>query len=316
MSRTSPSRRRPLAGRGSPRSRSLLGLASSIAACAAAAAPADPAATTDRLTIPDENTPVIDPAGVIDPATRQQLIEWLHELREKTHAQVKVLTVPSLHGEDIFAFTERHYDLWKLGDKEKEKGALIVLALKEHKVRIHTGRGLEGALPDSWCGTISRQAAKQYFSHGQYSQGLAQLVQAVASRVAADEGVKLTGVSDQPLQLGNDCGRPRNDGVPRRFLYHDHRRDRHRPDATPPATTLGPPHLGLGTKQLSLHARRLRGFGDFGRRQFRRLELGRLGLRRRIRFRRRWQQRRRRRRSQLVRCWRTVASVGSDNIHR
>ncbi|HEX4142624.1 MAG TPA: TPM domain-containing protein [Pirellulales bacterium] len=184
-------------------------LASSIAVCPAGAAPADSSSPADRITIPDENTPVIDRAGVIDAATRRQLIEWLHELREKTGAQVKVLTVPSLHGEDIFSFTERHYELWKLGDKEKEKGALIVLALKEHKVRIHTGRGLEGVLPDSWCGTTSRQVAKLYFSHGQYSQGLAALVQAVAARVAADAGVKLTGVSDQPLQLGgnsNDQG--------------------------------------------------------------------------------------------------------------
>ncbi|HEY1783890.1 MAG TPA: TPM domain-containing protein, partial [Pirellulales bacterium] len=76
---------------------------------------------------------------------------------------------------------------------------------KEHKVRIHTGRGLEGALPDSWCGTASRQVAKQYFSQGQYSQGVAQLVQAVAQRVAADAGVTLTGVP-KPLQLGNDSG--------------------------------------------------------------------------------------------------------------
>jgi len=200
MSRSSP--RVPSA----PRWASLFALvfASIVAAHSATAAPRESAAPVDQLTIPDENTPVVDQARVIDPATRAQLINWLHELREKTHAQVKVLTVPSLHGEDIFAFTERHYDLWKLGDKETEKGALIVLALKEHKVRIHTGRGLEGDLPDSWCGTISRQAAQIYFSHGQYAQGLAQIVQAVAGRVAADEGVKLTGVSDQPLQLGDN----------------------------------------------------------------------------------------------------------------
>jgi uncharacterized protein len=181
-------------------------LAASIAALSAAAAPADRAASADLLTIPDDvNTPVIDRAGVIDAATRRQLFDWLLELREKTHAQVKVLTVPSLLGEDIFAFAERHSELWKLGEKGKDNGALIVLALKEHKVRIQVGYGLEGVLPDSWCGTTSRQAAKQFFAHGQYSQGLAQIVQAVAGRVAADAGVKLSGLPDQPLQLGNNA---------------------------------------------------------------------------------------------------------------
>ncbi len=146
---------------------------------------------------------MIDRAGVLDAATRKQLYDWLLELKEKTHAEVKVLTVPSLNNEDIFAFTERHYDLWKLGQKGKDNGALIVLAPREHKVRIHTGRGLEGVLPDSWCGTTSRQAAQLFFSHGQYSQGMAQLVQAVAQRIAADAGVKLTGVPE-PLQLGGN----------------------------------------------------------------------------------------------------------------
>ena len=59
--------------------------------------------------------------GCIDAATRQQLDGWLLELEEQTHVQVKVLTVPSLHGEDIFAFTQRHAVLWKLGEKGKDK---------------------------------------------------------------------------------------------------------------------------------------------------------------------------------------------------
>jgi uncharacterized protein len=173
-------------------------LAPAVPAAAAAAA-------ADPVTVPDDiNTPVLDQAGVIDGATRRQLTEWLLELRQKTGAQVKVLTVPDLHGEDIFPFSERHYDLWKLGEKGKDNGALIVLAPKEHKVRIHTGRGLEGLLPDSWCGTISRQAAQLYFAHGQYSQGVTQIVLAVAQRIAADAGVTLTGAA-QPLQLGNNA---------------------------------------------------------------------------------------------------------------
>jgi uncharacterized protein len=180
-----------------------LAIAPSFAARPVAARPAEPAATAGELKVADENTPVIDRAGVIDAATERQLIGWLLELKQKAHAQVKVLTVPSLQGEDIFAFSQREYDLWKLGEKGKDKGALIVLAPKEHKVRIHVGYGLEGVLPDSWCGTTTRQVARLYFSHGQYSPGLLQLVQAVAQRVAADAGVQLTGAA-QPSELGDD----------------------------------------------------------------------------------------------------------------
>ncbi|HTU24575.1 MAG TPA: TPM domain-containing protein [Pirellulales bacterium] len=181
---------------------SLAALLAPSSARSANAADDLPSAST-QLTIDDQNTPVIDRAGVLDEATRRQLIEWLHELREKTGAQIKLLTVPSLRGEEIAPFAVRHYDKWKLGEKGKDNGALIVLALKEHRIWIETGRGLEGILPDSWCGTATRQVSRQFFSRGQYAQGLFALVQAVAQRVASDAGVKLTGISNQPLQFAN-----------------------------------------------------------------------------------------------------------------
>jgi uncharacterized protein len=151
-------------------------------------------AAAEPITIPDQDSPVVDTAGVLDPATREKLVDWLHELKQKTPDQIKVLTVPSLAGDDIVDFSQRHFDLWKLGTKKTDQGALIVLAIAEHKIRIHTGYGLEAALPDSFCGTLSRQVAKKYFAHGQYAEGLAELTQAVVQRAAADAGVQLTGV--------------------------------------------------------------------------------------------------------------------------
>ncbi len=105
-----------------------------------------------------------------------------------------MLTVPSLAGEDIFSFARRHYDLWKLGRKGQDKGALIVLAPAEHKVRIQTGYGLEGALPDSWCGTATRTVTQKYFVRREYAKGLIALTQAVIRRVAADAGAEIAGL--------------------------------------------------------------------------------------------------------------------------
>jgi uncharacterized protein len=146
------------------------------------------------LTIPDQNTPVLDMAGVLDAASRQTLVDQLEELKQEAGAQIKVLTVPSLAGEDIFTFAQRHYDLWKLGKKGSDKGALIVLAPAEHKIRIHVGYGLEGALPDGWCGTLSRGIAQKYFARQQYAAGLIALTQAVIQRVAEDAKTQITGL--------------------------------------------------------------------------------------------------------------------------
>lgn len=151
-----------------------------------------------EVTVQDPGTFVVDTAGLIDADRKRQLEDWLKELEQKSGAQVKVLTVRKLDGEDIFDFTQRQYDLWKLGRAGKDDGALITLALDDRKVRVHTGYGLEGVLPDAWCGETSRAIAARYFKAGQYSVGLYELTLAVARRVADDAGVKLTGMPEAP----------------------------------------------------------------------------------------------------------------------
>ncbi len=145
------------------------------------------------LTIPDPGTYVVDTAHVLTEDARQSLENLLSELQRATTAQVKVLTVPNLDGEDIFSFAQRQFTLWKLGEKKKNNGALIVLAVADRKVRIHTGYGLEGALPDSWIGSLSREIAADYFRQGKYSDGLYRLTVAVVNQIADDAGVKIAG---------------------------------------------------------------------------------------------------------------------------
>ncbi|MFQ5780510.1 MAG: TPM domain-containing protein, partial [Nitrospiria bacterium] len=153
-----------------------------------------PARLFGEVTVPDPGRFVIDKAGLIDAGTEQQIEGWLRELEQKTTAQVKVLTVQTTDGEDFFGFVQRHAELWKLGQVKKDNGALIVLALKERQVRIHTGYGLEGVLPDSWAGSASRSAAGQFFKQGQFSEGLYRLTIAVANKVADAERIQLSGI--------------------------------------------------------------------------------------------------------------------------
>jgi uncharacterized protein len=144
-------------------------------------------------TIPDPGTYVVDTAHVLTDDERRSLENLLGELERATTAQVKVLTVPNLGGDDIFTFAQRQFQLWKLGQKKKNNGALIVLAVADRKVRIHTGYGLEGAMPDSWIGSLSRQIAAEYFRQGKYSEGLYRLTVAVVNQIADDAGVKIAG---------------------------------------------------------------------------------------------------------------------------
>lgn len=93
--------------------------------------------------------PVVDQAGVISPATREQLARLIAEHERRTSNQVVVVTLASLGGlaiEDIGLQLGR---TWRLGTRQHNNGALLVVAPKERKLRIEVGYGLEGQLPDA-----------------------------------------------------------------------------------------------------------------------------------------------------------------------
>lgn len=151
-----------------------------------------------EVTISASPAVVVDQANVIDAATEQRISDLLIELRAKTTAEVKIITVQTTEDEDVFAFAQRHYDLWKLGAAGKDNGALIVLAIAQRQVRIHVGYGLEGDLPDIWCAAESEKVAKSYFSAGQYGSGLQALTNSVANKTAQAANIQLTRLTQSP----------------------------------------------------------------------------------------------------------------------
>ncbi|MBU0719547.1 MAG: TPM domain-containing protein [Planctomycetes bacterium] len=155
---------------------------------------ASPRTAHAEVTVPDPGTYVVDQAGIIAAAYQQQLEMWLRELEQKTTAQVKVLTVQSTDGEDIFGFAQRHAELWKLGRKGKDNGVLIVVAVNDRTYRIQTGYGVEPILPDSWGGSLCRKVLVPRFRQGEYSQGLYETTVAVANKLADAENVQLSGI--------------------------------------------------------------------------------------------------------------------------
>jgi uncharacterized protein len=139
--------------------------------------------------------PVVDLAGIIDDSVQTKLNRYLRELEQKTTAQMAILTVKSLQGQSLeeFSITIAH-DKWKLGQKGKDNGILLVVALNERKYRIEVGYGLEGILPDSLVGSIGRQYLVPYFRQGDYSGGIYAATLAIANEIAKDAGVKITGM--------------------------------------------------------------------------------------------------------------------------
>ncbi len=155
-----------------------------LAPPASASTPAPPAMPRDY---------VVDLAGIIRDDAKSKLNAYLAELEQKTTAQVLVLTVQSLDGEDIESFSLRIAEEWKLGRKGKDNGVLITVAVKDRKYRIEIGYGLESVLPDSAVGSIGREYLVPSFRKGDYSTGIFTATLVIIRAIASHEGVEITG---------------------------------------------------------------------------------------------------------------------------
>ncbi len=149
-----------------------------------------------EVVIPDRPVNhVVDLAGIIHDNVEAGLNRYLLELEQKTTAQMVILTINSLEGESLedFSISIAH-DKWKLGQKGKDNGVLLLVSLQDRKYRFEIGYGLEGLLPDSLVGSMGRQYMVPYFRKGDYSTGIFMASLAVISEIASDAGVEITGM--------------------------------------------------------------------------------------------------------------------------
>ena len=148
------------------------------------------------VSIPEyPGNPVVDLAGIVDNSAEAKLNQYLRELEQKTTAQIAILTIDSLAGESLedLSITVAH-DKWKLGQKGKDNGVLLLVSLSDKKYRIEVGYGLEGVIPDSLAGSIGRSYLVPFFKKGDYSNGIYTAALALANEIAKDSGVKITGM--------------------------------------------------------------------------------------------------------------------------
>jgi uncharacterized protein len=137
------------------------------------------------LEVPPLTGRVNDQARMLTPESLQRLEQKLAAFEGETSNQVVVLTIPSLQGDDIDQFSIRVAERWKIGQKGRDNGVLMVIAQAERKVRIEVGMGLQGVLPDITAGRIIRDVMRPHLKNGNYDQGIAVGVESI---IAATTG--------------------------------------------------------------------------------------------------------------------------------
>ncbi len=115
---------------------------------------------------------VNDLAGLLQPAEAEALERKLVAYDDSISSQIAVVTVPTLDGDDIADYAQKLYESWHIGRKGKNNGILILVAQQEHRARIQTGYGLEGAVPDAIAKRIISNTLVPAFKQNQYYAGL------------------------------------------------------------------------------------------------------------------------------------------------
>ncbi|HTP65075.1 MAG TPA: TPM domain-containing protein [Geobacteraceae bacterium] len=152
--------------------------------------------TAFALDVPQLRGHVNDYAAVLSPATVQELEATLTEFERTDSTQIVVLTIPSLEGENIEQFSIKVAEAWRIGQKKIDNGVILLMAKKEHRLRIEVGRGLEGKLTDLVSGRIIRGEMSPRFRAGDFDGG-------VRAGVAAIMAVVRGEYTAQPQASGN-----------------------------------------------------------------------------------------------------------------
>ena len=126
---------------------------------------------------------VVDNAEILKPATRERIAAVSKAHEDKTTDQIVVLTVPTLDGESVEEYAVRVFAAWKLGQKGKDNGVLVLVAPQDRKMRIEVGYGLEGSLTDVAASRIIRNVMTPAFRANNFDGGVADGVAAIVAQL-------------------------------------------------------------------------------------------------------------------------------------
>ena len=146
----------------------------------------------EALDVPQLKGRVNDYAGMISAPAEARLEEELKSFEQSDSTQIVILTIPSLAGEVIEEFGIRVADAWKIGQKEKDNGVILIASKEDREMRIEVGSGLEGRLTDLMSGRIIDLVMKPRFKRGDFDggfmAGVSALIDASRGEFQPEEG--------------------------------------------------------------------------------------------------------------------------------
>lgn len=181
-------------------------------ACMLAVAAGHPLTARQADPLPEIAAPVTDLAGVIDPTSSAGIDRLSRALQSASGDVVVVVTVPSVEPySDIREYAVKLFENHGrgIGSRGQDNGVLILLAVRERRVWVEVGYGLEQWITDGFAGQTSREDMVPSFRTGAYGEGLLNGTARIVRRIAQGRNVTLTGVP-APRRRTSEPGR----GIP------------------------------------------------------------------------------------------------------
>lgn len=123
---------------------------------------------------------VVDEANLLSSSAKEEIENALRSFYSDTRKQIQLVTIQSLEGEVLEAFSIRLAEHWKIGKEETDEGVIFLIAAEDRKMRIEVGGGLEGEITDAQARRIIEDM-KPFFKKGKYGEGIVLGLSSVAT---------------------------------------------------------------------------------------------------------------------------------------
>lgn len=134
---------------------------------------------------------VNDYVGILTQDEKEKIISIGKELEDKTGAQAVAVIIDSTNGEPIEEYALKLFRTWGIGQKNKDNGLLVLVAINDRSWRVEVGRGLEGAIPDALSNRVMESLAKESFKEGNYGEGILNSYSSFSDLIAEEYDVTL-----------------------------------------------------------------------------------------------------------------------------
>lgn len=139
-----------------------------------------------EITVPSLKSHVTDLTETLSSMEISRLEQQLTDFEAKKGSQIALLIIPTTQPETIEQYSIRVAEVWKLGRKGIDDGVLLLVAKNDRTLRIETGYGLEGVLPDALARRIIDEIIVPKFRQGHFFGGLQAGVEQIISIIEGE----------------------------------------------------------------------------------------------------------------------------------